>query len=286
MTETMIAPSYATWDNQLTGRCQSQRKVSNNTWLLREDNGSISMKLHATKIVTVDQDGKITLNSGGWRTPTTKGRINDALRDLLHDKAPGISQVDGIWLIYPHGDYDAKLTFADGMWVMPDGSMAGSGPDVKVLKQGVKLIRAYMKPVAQMIADGKFPKPSNGDPWNFLMVSTDGELALAGSEADTRLHLVQYMREKYYFGSLLLRAMEKKLGLKYGDTDTLRKMVSGELHRSEWRGFISVSPICLHCFACVMNGEPPEGYVGGIGATQLAGILDEYLKFWFNLAPN
>jgi hypothetical protein len=63
-------------------------------------------------------------------------------------------------------------------------------------------------------------------------------------------------------------------------------MVSGELPRNEWRGFISVSPVCLHCFACVMNGKKPEGYVGGIGARQLADILGEYLKYWFNLAPN
>lgn len=286
MTTMTIPQSYAVWDSQLQGRCQKQRKVSNNTWLIRQEDGSIALKLHATIIVTVQQDGKITLNSGGWRTPTTKGRINDALRELLRDNAPGISQVDGIWLIYPRGDYESKLTFADGMWVLPDGSLAGTGPDLGVLKQGVKLIRAYMKPVAQMIVEGKFPTPSNGDPWNFLMVSTDGELAMAGPEGETRKWLVDYMKKKYYFGTLLLRAMEKKLGLKYGDTDTLRKMVSGELPRNEWRGFISISPVCLHCFACVMNGEKPEGYVGGIGAKQLAGVLDEYLKYWFNLAPN
>lgn len=282
MTTMTIPQSYAVWDSQLQGRCQKQRKVSNNTWLIRQEDGSIALRLHATIIVTVDKAGKITLNSGGWRTPTTKGRINDALQELLRGNAPGISQVDGIWLIYPHGNYESKRTFADGMWVLPDGSLAGTGPDVAVLKQGVKLIRAYMKPVAQMIIEGKFPKPSNGDPWNFLMVSTDGELGMAGPEGETRKWLVDYMKKKYYFGTLLLRAMEKKLGLKYGDTDTLRKMVSGESQR----GFVSVSPVCLHCFACVMNGEKPEGYVGGIGAKQLADVLDSYLKFWFNLAPN
>jgi hypothetical protein len=286
MTTMTIPQPYAAWDTQLTGRCQKQRKISNNTWLIRQEDGSIAMKLHATIIVTVQPDGKITLNSGGWRTPTTKGRINDALRELLRDSAPGISQADGIWLIYPAGGYATKsLTFADNMWVLPDGSLAGTGPDRNVLKQGVKLIRAYLKPVAQMIADGAFPKPGNGDPWNFLMVSTNGELAMARSEGETRKWLVTYMKDKYYFGSLLLRAMEKKLGLKYGDTDTLRKMVSGELPRNEWRGFISVSPICLHCFACVMNGEKPEA-CASFGAKQLADILGEYLKFWFNLAPN
>lgn len=279
-------PSYATWDKLLTGRCKMQRKTANNTWLKREDDGSIALQLHATKILMVKPDGTITLNSGGWRTPTTKGRLNDALRELLHDKAPGIGQVDGIWLIYPRGNYDARSTFADGMLVLPDGSLSGSGPDVGVLKQGVKLIRAYMKPVPQMIADGTFPKPSNGDPWNFCMVSTEGELAMAGDEANVRRWLVTYMREKYYFGSLLLRAMEKKLGVKYGDQATLQALILNERPQCGWRGYIGISPATLNCFAYVMNGEKPPPFLAGICAKQVAGVLDEYLKFWFNLAPN
>jgi len=286
MTTMTIPQSYAVWDSQLQGRCKAQRKVSNNTVLRRLDDGSIAMRLHQTDVVTVDKTGKLTLNSGGWRTPTTKGRINDATRELMRDNAPGIHQVDGIWLISPRCSWDETMTFADGMWVLPDGSLAGAGPDVKILKQGVKLIRAYMKPVAQMIAEGKFPKPSGGDPWNFLMAATDGTLPLAGSEAETRKCLVTYMKDGYYFGTLLLRAMEKKLCLKYGDTETLRKMVSGEIPRNEWRGFISLSPACLYCFASVMNGQELDGLYRSIGAKQLAGVLDEYLKYWFNLAPN
>lgn len=278
--------AYATWDARLQGRNSTQRKVANNTYLIRQGSSSIGLKLHATTIITVRPDGRITLDSGGWRTPTTKGRMNDALRELLPTSWPGIYQQSGIWLIYPHGKHDQALTFADGMWVLPDGSLAGGGPDISVLKEGVKLIRAYMKPVPQMLASGTFPRPGPGDPWNFLMAAEDGTLPLAGKDAETRKHLVQYMKSKYYFGSLMLRAMEKKLGVKHGDTKTLHGMVCGTIPRSEWRGFVSLSPACLHCFAAYMNGSGLDGLFASIGAKQLAGVLDAYLKHWFNLAPN
>lgn len=276
-----IPQSYAVWDSQLTGRCKNARKVANNTWLIRGEDGSIGLKLHQTTIVSAAQDGRVTLNSGGWRTPTTKGRINDALHELGFHTS--ISQKDGVWLVFPSwGDKDTAVTFADGMWVLPDGSVAGAGPDIGVLKQGVKLIREYMRPVPSMLLAGTFPKPSVGDPWNFAMVDKEGTLAgFGGNEGDTRKWLVKYMKDKYYFGSLLLRAFERKMGVKHGDMETLRGMISGGIPRTEWRGFISVSPVCMHAFANFMNGEKAPM---DIAARQLSDSLKDYLKFWFNLS--
>ena len=37
---------------------------------------------HKTPVVTVDPDGTVTLNSGGWRSATTKTRINQAARQF------------------------------------------------------------------------------------------------------------------------------------------------------------------------------------------------------------
>lgn len=48
------------------------------TAILREDDGSIAVVYHSTTVVAVDPDGRITLDSGGWQTPTTKTRINQA----------------------------------------------------------------------------------------------------------------------------------------------------------------------------------------------------------------
>lgn len=56
---------------------RSVRKVSNNTWAEIIPNGDVVITLHRTQIVTIHADNTYTLNSGGWRTSTTKNRINN-----------------------------------------------------------------------------------------------------------------------------------------------------------------------------------------------------------------
>src|SRR5258706_10774935 len=51
-------------------------KVANNTYMETADNGDISFRLHSTDVVVRHADGSATLNSGGWRTVTTKERLN------------------------------------------------------------------------------------------------------------------------------------------------------------------------------------------------------------------
>lgn len=55
---------------------RDSKKVGNNTYMVRGD-GCIHVRLHQTNVVTYYPDGRIVLNSGGWRTPTTKDRINN-----------------------------------------------------------------------------------------------------------------------------------------------------------------------------------------------------------------
>ena len=52
------------------------RKIGNNTYLVRRGPSAIAIRLHATDVVTIYSDGTYALNSNGWRTPTTKERIN------------------------------------------------------------------------------------------------------------------------------------------------------------------------------------------------------------------
>ncbi len=55
---------------------RSQRKVGNNTYAYIEHDGSVAIELHGTKVVVFYPNGLIKLNSGGYRTSTTKKRIN------------------------------------------------------------------------------------------------------------------------------------------------------------------------------------------------------------------
>lgn len=52
------------------------KKVGNNTYLVRGEN-EVGVRLHSTIVVTIHADGTYTLNSGGWRTVTTKARMNE-----------------------------------------------------------------------------------------------------------------------------------------------------------------------------------------------------------------
>lgn len=54
---------------------RDMRKIGNNTWL-QADGDDIQVILHETAIVTFKRDGSVVLNSGGWNTPTTRGRMS------------------------------------------------------------------------------------------------------------------------------------------------------------------------------------------------------------------
>jgi hypothetical protein len=72
----------------------------------------IIVTLHQTNVVVYDKNkGSIKLTSGGWKTPTTKTAINNALSQLeymLGMDFPRISQVKGQW-------YLGDMEFKDGI---------------------------------------------------------------------------------------------------------------------------------------------------------------------------
>lgn len=85
----------------------SSKKIKNNTRLTIYKNGDKVLRLHNTDIIKWTSE-KIILNSGGWRTATTKARLNEFLGDL------GISvyQKDFEWFICSNGN---ELHFFDGI---------------------------------------------------------------------------------------------------------------------------------------------------------------------------
>lgn len=68
-------------------------KVGNNTWIHRMGgNGDIAVRLHSTYVVTMHADGTYTLRTGGWKTTTTKDRINAYSPARVYQRA-------GIWYL-------------------------------------------------------------------------------------------------------------------------------------------------------------------------------------------
>lgn len=88
--------------DKLDGR--DSRKLGNNTYLERIDADTVGIRLHRTYVVTL-HDGRFSLDSGGWRTPTTKSRMNDY--------APcRVVQERGEWWVCFNGE---RHRFTDGI---------------------------------------------------------------------------------------------------------------------------------------------------------------------------
>lgn len=54
---------------------RQEKKIGNNTHLVRRGN-KISIRLHKTFVLTLCENGTYVITSGGFRTRTTKDRIN------------------------------------------------------------------------------------------------------------------------------------------------------------------------------------------------------------------
>lgn len=94
-------------------RCRNKYrgyKLADNTRLQKRGH-AFAVRLHEIDVVMIRPDGTYRLNAGGYRTITTKNRMNMAL--------PGsccVSQANGIWFVGP-----SNTPYHDGILVGSDG---------------------------------------------------------------------------------------------------------------------------------------------------------------------
>lgn len=81
---------------------------------VRREGDDVVVTLHNTDIVRVETDrGQARLQAGGWRTVTTKKRINEALQAL--GSTLSVWQDDHAWYVAPPGvQRSAAPRFFDG----------------------------------------------------------------------------------------------------------------------------------------------------------------------------
>jgi hypothetical protein len=121
--------------NKLHGR--ESKKVGNNTYVIRY-NDRLAVRFHQTDVVTAYPDGKVVVETGGWRPgggrvsygwraepgTTTRDRINTWLTSGWH-----IFQKNHEWFWFNYHanqgmwDSDLKLPYNDGDTIFPDGSL-------------------------------------------------------------------------------------------------------------------------------------------------------------------
>lgn len=83
-----------------------------NSRIIFNDDESISVRYHSTVIVTVEKDGAhIILNSGGYRTYSTKARMNEIARlgQDGYESAYQVWQKDFEWFVNDDPFYDGII---------------------------------------------------------------------------------------------------------------------------------------------------------------------------------
>ena len=69
--------AWAYWDAFIDkGKNKVDRPIGSNTRVHRNSDGSIGIRLHATDIVTFYDDGRFSIDTGGWNSTVTRDRIN------------------------------------------------------------------------------------------------------------------------------------------------------------------------------------------------------------------
>jgi hypothetical protein len=212
--------------SRLNGK--KQKKLENNTYLVRVDETTLGVQLHNTIVVYIFKSGIYQLDTGGWRTVTTKNRIN-------RYNPARVSQKNNIW-------YIGEGIFEDGVRVDSDGKVLTKQRGTNVVEAKKRLldgmVRHYIKGFVQHVIEhglvvenaaspveyGKEPQPK----WDVVELAGDRPKPLAPSPADCWAcyfglsaeddvkeplglgHLLEHMNDEdgpYYVPSLLWKAI-------------------------------------------------------------------------------
>lgn len=176
--------------------------VQRNTFRFTVDGCTVT-RLHATDIVKELGAGRYELNSGGWKTPTTKDRMNGALRGY------NIYQKAGAWYV-EKGDYgySGGVPFFDGM-IVPDAFDKPAKAEAAE-KRELKLHAQIRKFVAKCDKLSELPAPCSGDCFYCQMVVSDGKDKgkSLGDATGNAEHIHSHLAEGYLHGSLIVNALK------------------------------------------------------------------------------
>lgn len=162
------------------------------------------VSLFGKEIVFYRPDNSIHLDTCGWKTVTTKERMNR----LMPRGWKLYSQSGQWWLVRPGPNWDwesaPKWAIDRSFTILPDDSVAGAISAEQVAEQHklVKRVKAYAKAYAQALFAGNVRAPSGADCWFCHMVDTKTQEPWGGTD-----HLLSHLDEKYYVPSLLVNAM-------------------------------------------------------------------------------
>jgi hypothetical protein len=190
--------------------CVSARLAGNNTLEYVRADGATCFKLHNTTIVTRHADGRVTLNSGGWRTVTTKARFNELARPwrVYSDK--------GTWTV-TNGErsvpYFDGITLPDAFDAPREQKKAARAATAEAKRR--KQIAAFVK--ATLPIGAPVPLPNAGDCFlcafgmDAAPVRSSGFAGCNATGAPgASTCIASHVDERYMHGSLVVRALRAK----------------------------------------------------------------------------
>lgn len=219
---------------EVRGKIVRSRKLANNTveyiypsegGAIKDEHGTVvdygivaCVRLHDTDIIKRFGDGTVRLDSGGWRTITTKDRLQNFMPRGRSVPRVHVYQANSVWYVAvlpaPNRNCEERRVFffEDGMQIAPDGSVWGAqetGEHAERKRKRLKRrIQAYVGEYMKRLAAGKVPRPSTGDCWYCSMVDEKGlTLGETSGTESQRDHLLKHMREGYYVPSMVVRAV-------------------------------------------------------------------------------
>ena len=173
-----------------TARRPAGKPIGHNTRLVALGDGAIGVRFHTIIVVTFKPDGTIVLDSGGWRTFTTRDRINKCIPfGLVWQKA----------FVWYYGLGEKTWVFADGMTLGERKVVSGADLFVPAKKRDPfpNKVKRFARGFVEALRVGKIGPPDLGD---CLFCRT----VLVGAD-----HLVSHVVESYYVPSLVVRALDE-----------------------------------------------------------------------------
>jgi hypothetical protein len=170
--------------------CKKSKFVARNTIEWYHVDGTRNIRLHETDVISYLPNGRIRLTSGGWKTPVTRGRLNDHLPIDW-----SVTTQNGTWRVNtPAGQF----LFIDGAeFFAKSGNPCKPkmhGSHARSLASDEKLIREYMAALKAVDPD---ELTGMGDPFVAPAASS-----LKYNESHVRTWLI----EKYIFMGFLRAA--------------------------------------------------------------------------------
>jgi hypothetical protein len=207
---------------------KKSRPYANNTRIeidtLNLGHEVITVLYHGNGVVNFFPDGTTTFNSCGWKTSTTKERINWFLPDGF-----SLYQSKSVWYLSQRGDgvghkLPQSYIFADGI-AIKNGTVYNTGAE-DTTKDTIKTIKKYVDGYIKALLAMEVESPSSGDCWYCVMKDASGKNL--GELTNDTSHILSHMEESYYVPSLLVNAFKFNNRLSMMAQDGIARLTSGE----------------------------------------------------------